>query len=152
MMYTYTGCNCWAFSTLCSNVSSNRLSERMLGHLSCTFSLSTVCVSNVSSNSLHKRIPSHSGCTCLTFLQCAFLYDATNCLAESYILALFAFSKSVWNVSSNSLPERMHGHTGCIWLTLLHYVLWNESLNGLPERMHSHIYCIWSIFLAVFFL
>ena len=46
------------------------------------------------------------------------------------------------NVSSSCLLQKMHNHRGCISLTFPHCKLSNVSLNRLPERMHSHIDCI----------
>ena len=69
---------------------------------------------------LHMRpqIACHIGCICFTFLQCAFS-----------------------NVSSNGLPEIIHGYIGCACLIFLHCGFTNVSPNCLFERIHCHIAC-----------
>ena len=66
---------------------------------------------------------------CLIFLHCVFSND-----------------------SSNGLPERMHNHIGCIYLTFLHYVFSNVSPNRPPQRMQSHTGCMCWSFLHCAFL
>ena len=107
-----------------SNVSSNRLPERMHTHTGCIcFAFLHCAFSNVSSNRLPERMQSHIGHICLTFLHCEFS-----------------------NVSSNWLPKRMHSHIGCICLTFLHCAFSNVPWDRLPEKMHSHTACICSNF------
>ena len=75
-----------------SNVSSNRLPEKMHNYIGCICLTSPQCAfSNVSSNCIPLRMHSHIGCICLAFLHCVFS-----------------------NVFSNDLPEKRHIRTGCI--------------------------------------
>ena len=56
-----------------SNVSWNRLPERMHTHTGCIcFAFLHCAFSNVSSNCLGQRMHNHTGCICLTFLHCVF--------------------------------------------------------------------------------
>ena len=116
-MQSHTDCICLAFLHCAfSNVSSDRLPEKMHSHIGCIF---LHCVfSNVFSKRLHERMQSHTDCICLTSPHCA-----------------------LSNVSSSRLYERMHNHTGCICWTFLQCVSC-VSPNYLAEMMHSHSGCI----------
>ena len=105
-----------------SNVSSNRLSERMHSCIGCTCSVFLRCVfSNVSSNGLHEKIYIHTDCICSTFLHCVFL-----------------------NVSSRRHHKMIQSHIGCIYLTFstVRMQSFLFFLNLQKKRMHSDIGCI----------
>ena len=70
-----------------SNVSSNRLPERMQSHIGCICLTFLRCgFSNVSSNRLPQRMHNHTGCICLSFLHCTMSPLSTrNCFKSSKV-------------------------------------------------------------------
>ena len=95
-----------------SNVSSNRLPERMQSHIHCICFTFPHCVfANVFLQNLNKRKQNHIGWICLNFPYCALA-----------------------NVFANCLPERMHNHIGCICFVCLHCAFPNVFSNCLPAK------------------
>ena len=56
------------------------------------------------------------------------------------------------SVSSNSLPEKMHSHIGCICIVFLHCVFSNVTSVRLDQSRHNHTGCICLAFLHCAFL
>ena len=123
----------------------------LIGCISTIFLLSEF--SNVFSKCLPEQMQSCIGCICSRewVFRCCQTACLNKCIVTLVALLRLFFQSEFSNVFSSCLPEQMHSHIGCIWMTFLQCEFSNVSSNCLSEQLRSRIGCIKRYFFRVSF-
>ena len=112
-----------------SNVSSNRLPEKMHSHIGCICLTFLHCVfSNVFSKLLHRRMQSHIGCIYLTFLHCVSSNVASNDCPRGCKITFIACDGLFSTVHFQMFPQIACNRRGIFTLAAFFLKYWHHLL------------------------